>query len=90
MSAGIAYTIDPAFENEVREYLGTLRGLFELRITNPICSCRLPRKGVSRCSIHQKLRCQSRMQDGYTLETLDVYGMKDGAEIVVKHNVGPR
>ncbi|KAH9951853.1 ChaC-like protein [Amylocystis lapponica] len=49
---GIAYTIDPLYESEVRDYL------------------------------------DYREKDGYTLEMLDVYGIEDGIEKVVVHNVG--
>ncbi|KAJ3980267.1 ChaC-like protein [Lentinula detonsa] len=49
---GIAYTIDPAFEKEVRGYLGEGR------------------------------------QDGYTLETVDVWGVEsNGQETIVLHGV---
>ncbi|KAH7884081.1 ChaC-like protein [Phlebopus sp. FC_14] len=47
---GIAYTIDPLYVSEVREYL------------------------------------DYREKDGYTLETLDIYTIEDGAEKVIIHN----
>ncbi|KAL9715592.1 hypothetical protein Ac2012v2_000034 [Leucoagaricus gongylophorus] len=47
---GIAYTIDPAYEVEVRDYL------------------------------------DYREKDGYTMETLDIYGIVDGRERVIIHN----
>ncbi|KIY50060.1 ChaC-like protein [Fistulina hepatica ATCC 64428] len=50
---GVAYTIDPAYEAEVRDYLGK--------------------------------QCLSN-QDGYTLETVDIYGIVDGREQVIIHN----
>ncbi|KAF9463169.1 ChaC-like protein [Collybia nuda] len=46
---GIAYTIDPIYEAEVRDYL------------------------------------DYREKDGYTMETLDIYGMDDGVEKVIIH-----
>ncbi|KAL1692213.1 ChaC-like protein [Schizophyllum commune] len=48
---GIAYTIDPAYESEVRDYL------------------------------------DYREKDGYTLETIDIYGIVDGKEEVIIPNV---
>ncbi|THH27955.1 hypothetical protein EUX98_g6229 [Antrodiella citrinella] len=47
---GVAYTIDPRYHSEVREYL------------------------------------DYREKDGYTLEELDIYGVEDGKEIVLRHN----
>ncbi|KAL1709311.1 ChaC-like protein [Schizophyllum commune] len=48
---GIAYTIDPAYESEVRDYL------------------------------------DYREKDGYSLETIDIYGIVDGKEKVIIPNV---
>uniref|UniRef100_D8QKC4 glutathione-specific gamma-glutamylcyclotransferase n=1 Tax=Schizophyllum commune (strain H4-8 / FGSC 9210) TaxID=578458 RepID=D8QKC4_SCHCM len=50
---GIAYTIDPAYESEVRDYL------------------------------------DYREKDGYTLETIDIYGIVDGKEEVIIPNASP-
>ncbi|KAL1675305.1 ChaC-like protein [Schizophyllum commune] len=50
---GIAYTIDPAYESEVRDYL------------------------------------DYREKDGYTLETIDIYGIVDGKDEVIIPNVSP-
>ncbi|XP_006456393.1 hypothetical protein AGABI2DRAFT_228326 [Agaricus bisporus var. bisporus H97] len=55
---GIAYTIDSAYEAEVRDYLGDIGRLL-----------------------------LTYSQDGYTMESLDIYGIVDGKEQIVIRNV---
>ena len=53
-SLGIAYTIDPAYESEVRDYLGKLHSLDRVKAATEIHP-RLPRKGTALCTILQCL-----------------------------------
>ena len=81
--SGIAYTIDPAYETEVKAYLGMPINPKTLLNTGSSL-LRLSRKGQLFNTIsfsgHQTM-CVS--QDGYTLETLDIYGVVDGQEKVI-------
>lgn len=81
---GIAYTIDSAYEAEVRDYLG--ESLFNLSdISELIPPKQIIEKRLYHSSIGRLLLTYS--QDGYTMESLDIYGIVDGKEQIVIRNV---
>ncbi|KAG6333306.1 hypothetical protein ID866_5783 [Astraeus odoratus] len=104
---GIAYTIDPLYESEVRDHLGelgrcSLSARIPAALKQPRFECmtevgwtrstssRLPGKGIWNIFLGYTscwLLRQSLTQDGYTLETLDVYTIEDSIEKVIVHNV---
>ncbi len=69
---GIAYTIDPLYESEVRDYLGTL-SIDSFHPSDP--------------RINTFIISDYREKDGYTLEEIDIYGVQDGKEVIVHHKV---
>jgi len=83
----VAYTIDPAYVAEVREYLGKFCMFVALQWMPDSRAIRLSRKGQTR----GYSKCRPLMlpdQDGYTMETLDIHGFdKDGDPCVLFHNV---
>jgi hypothetical protein len=82
---GIAYTIDPAYEAEVRDYLGKSRTLHLHTALNLPLQNRLSRKGYITPVTGRLVLISS--QDGYTMESLDIYGIVDGKEQIVIQNV---
>jgi hypothetical protein len=82
---GVAYTIDPHHEQEVREYLGTplLCEYDALDWCTPDFREKVD-PFMEYVSSPWHVAC---IQDGYTMEVLDVYGHHDGEEVVNVHNV---
>ena len=72
MGVGVAYTINPLYESEVRDYLGALEPRLLVNSIMSWCSPKPP---------------DYREKDGYTLEEIDIYGVKDGEEVIVSHRV---
>ena len=72
-SIGIAYTIDPAYAAEVREYLGEYIMVLSTFLYVSI--------------ILMITTVDYREKDGYTIEHVDVYGIIDDMEKVVVHSV---
>jgi hypothetical protein len=83
---GIAYTIDPAYEAEVRDYLGWPNFSLLTASSNSLLDYR--EKVVHSRPFRGGPSLTSVTQDGYTMEMLDIHGVNaDGNETVIIHNV---